>query len=122
MNRLYILLAFFGLALLACNTGNNQQAKKEVLIKGLYTYGPELKSITRCVDGREFWVLDSAENLELQYSQFDFEKPYEPVYVELEGHLIKSDSVLISADFDSTFVVKKVLKISKEIPDGSCLQ
>ena len=75
-----------------------------------------------CEDGREYWVKDSVKNLELSYSNLGFEKPYEPVYVELEGYFAKSDTATVSPDFDSTLVVMKVLKISKEIPDGPCSQ
>lgn len=92
------------------------------LIKGLYSYGPELKSFTDCEEGREYWVADSAKTLELAYSKFNFEKPYEPVYIEAECHIIKSDSLMVSADFDSTLVVTKLLKITKEIPEGPCNQ
>ncbi|RYY09229.1 MAG: hypothetical protein EOO04_38750, partial [Chitinophagaceae bacterium] len=58
--------------------------------------------------------------LELSYSNLNFEKPYEPVYVEVEAKMIPSDMER-SADFDSTLVVQKVIKISKEIPPGACV-
>ncbi|MGA9650170.1 hypothetical protein, partial [Pedobacter sp.] len=91
-------------------------------VKGLYSFGPEMKSFTLCEDGREYWVVDSVKNLELSYSNLNFEKPYEPVYVELQGYFAKSDTATVAADFDSTLVVTKVIKISKEIPDGPCSQ
>ena len=90
------------------------------IIKGLYSYGPEIKSFTDCEEGREYWVADSAKTLELGYSKFNFEKPYEPVYIEAECHVIKSDSLVVSAEFDSTLVITKLLKITKAIPDGPC--
>ncbi|MNT72160.1 lipoprotein involved with copper homeostasis and adhesion [compost metagenome] len=89
-------------------------------MKGLYSYGPELKSFTECEEGNEYWVADSAKTLELAYNNLNFEKPYEPVYIEVECHALKSDSLSMSADFDSTLVVTKLLKITKEIPDGPC--
>lgn len=113
-----ILLA---IVVVACNTkpvSVEKHAKR--VIKGLYTYGPEMKSFTDCEEGNEYWVADSAKTLELAYSNFNFEKPYEPVYIEVECNVIKSDSLMVSADFDSTMVVTKLLKISKEIPDGPC--
>ena len=67
-------------------------------------------------------VADSSKTLELGYSKFNFEKPYEPVYIEAECHAIKSDSLVVSADFDSTLVVTKLIKITREIPDGPCNQ
>ncbi|RZK26916.1 MAG: hypothetical protein EOO43_01355 [Flavobacterium sp.] len=120
--RKSIILAFAViLVVTACNRTNVEENKNESkTLKGLYSYGPEIKSFTDCEEGKEYWVADSAKTLELAYSNFNFEKPYEPVYIEVECHMIKSDSLMISADFDSTMVVTKVLKITKEIPDGPC--
>lgn len=73
-------------------------------------------------DGKEYWVADSAKTLELAYHDLGFEKPYMPVYVEVEYHFIKSDTLAASAEYDSTMVVTKLLKISKEIPAGPCAQ
>lgn len=117
---LFLLIAIV-VTVASCNSGpaeNSQEAGR--ILKGLYSYGPELKSFTDCEEGTEYWVADSAKTLELAYNNFNFEKPYEPVYIEVECHAIKSDSLSMSADFDSTLVVTKVLKITKEIPDGPC--
>lgn len=115
------LCILFAAVLQGCNgkTDGDEQAASRI-VKGLYSYGPEIKSFTDCEEGREYWVADSAKTLELAYSNFNFEKPYEPVYIEVECHFIKSDSLIVSADFDSTMVVTKVVKITKEIPDGPC--
>jgi copper homeostasis protein (lipoprotein) len=120
--RRYIVLASTILLLAsACNrSGVEENTDASKILKGLYSFGPEIKSFTDCEEGKEYWVTDSAKTLELAYSNFNFEKPYEPVYIEVECHMIKSDSLMISADFDSTMVVTKVLKITKEIPDGPC--
>ncbi|RNL49731.1 hypothetical protein [Pedobacter jejuensis] len=113
----------FGVAITACNREEKTEAASNIkTVKGLYSFGPEMKSFTLCEDGREYWVADSVKNLELSYSNLNFEKPYEPVYVELEGYFSKSDTATVAADFDSTLVVTKVIKISKEIPDGPCAQ
>jgi len=112
-----------GVAITACNRSDKEEAASNIkTVKGLYSFGPEMKSFTLCEDGREYWVADSVKNLELSYSNLNFEKPYEPVYVELEGYFAKSDTATVAADFDSTLVVTKVIKISKEIPDGPCAQ
>ena len=123
MNLLRKAVLFIVLAtgITACvRKGAEEEKNEPKTIKGLYSYGPEIKSFTDCEEGREYWVADSAKTLELAYSNFNFEKPYEPVYIEIEGHIIKSDSLIVSADFDSTLVVTKVIKITKEIPDGPC--
>ncbi|MFC4211974.1 hypothetical protein ACFOWA_12315 [Pedobacter lithocola] len=118
-----VFVMLFGVAITACNREEKtEEASKSKTVKGLYSFGPEMKSFTLCEDGREYWVADSVKNLELSYSNLNFEKPYEPVYVELEGYFSKSDTATVAADFDSTLVVTKVIKISKEIPDGPCAQ
>ncbi|MFN0290589.1 hypothetical protein [Pedobacter helvus] len=110
--------------LLACSNNKDtaQEKEKAVTLKGLYSFGPEVKSFTDCDEGREYWVADSAKNLELQYNNLGFEKPYIPVYIEVEAHLVKSNTSTVTGGYDSTMVVTKVLKISKEIPDGPCNQ
>ncbi|MGY0039229.1 hypothetical protein [Pedobacter sp. NJ-S-72] len=123
LKRTFLLLFVLSVVILGCNRkGTDDQKNKTRIIKGLYSYGPEIKSFTDCEEGREYWVADSSKTLELGYSKFNFEKPYEPVYIEAECHVIKSDSLVVSADFDSTLVVTKLIKITKEIPDGPCNQ
>lgn len=117
-----VFVILLGVAITACNRAEKPEESNTKTVKGLYSFGPEMKSFTLCEDNREYWVLDSVKNLELSYSNLNFEKPYEPVYVELEGYFTKSDTATVAADFDSTLVVTKVIKISKEIPDGPCAQ
>lgn len=115
-----VLLASIGIVA-ACNRGKkDEEHKKAIVLKGLYSFGPESKSFTNCEDSREYWVVDSAETLELAYMNLGFEKPYLPVYIEVEGKLVKSDTTTVTGDYDSTMVVTKLLKISKQIPDGPC--
>ena len=104
------------------NKSSEQEKGKSVTLKGLYSFGPEVKSFTDCDESREYWVIDSAKNLELAYNNLGFEKPYTPVYIEVEAHLVKSDTATITGGYDSTMVVTKLLKISKEIPEGPCNQ
>jgi len=117
-----VFVILLGVAITACNRAEKPEESNTKTVKGLYSFGPEMKSFTLCEDNREYWVVDSIKNLELSYSNLNFEKPYEPVYVELEGYFTKSDTATVAADFDSTLVVTKVIKISKEIPDGPCAQ
>lgn len=117
-----VFVILLGVAITACNRAEKLEESNTKTVKGLYSFGPEMKSFTLCEDNREYWVLDSVKNLELSYSNLNFEKPYEPVYVELQGYFTKSDTATVAADFDSTLVVTKVIKISKEIPDGPCAQ
>lgn len=117
-------LFILSLLALAC-TGDKKETQEETKVltaKGLYSFGPELKTFTRCEDGKEYWLADSAKTVELAYQELGFEKPYLPVYVEVEYHFIKSDTLAASANYDSTMVVTKLLKMSKEIPMGPCSQ
>ncbi|MDQ7948522.1 MAG: hypothetical protein REI78_09190 [Pedobacter sp.] len=111
-------------AIISCRQKKNgdADAQKTVVLKGLYSYGPEMKSFTDCEASREFWVADSAKTLELEYSKLGFEKPYTPVYIEVECKLVKSDTTTVTGDYDSTMVVTKLRKISREIPEGPCSQ
>ncbi|MET3114677.1 copper homeostasis protein (lipoprotein) [Pedobacter sp. CG_S7] len=121
--KILILLSIvFSLTIFACNSNvEDQKAGDDIkVIKGLYSYGPEIKSFRDCEEGREYWVADSAKTLELAYSNLNYEKPYLPVYIEVEGRVVKSDSLTVNANFDSTLVVTKLIRITKEIPDGPC--
>jgi copper homeostasis protein (lipoprotein) len=115
-------LAFLFILFLAASSCNRKpkEPAKQVVYKGLYSFGPEIKSFKDCDNSQEFWVTDSSAMLELQYSQMNFEKPYEPVYVEVEGVKIKSGKEGLGSEYDSTLVVKKVVKITKEIPQDMC--
>jgi copper homeostasis protein (lipoprotein) len=125
MKNINSIVFFLVLAVVSigCNRKPDDATKdRTVVIKGLYSYGPEIRSFADCEEGREYWVVDSAKTLELAYSNMHFEKPYVPVYIEVECRIEKSDTAKITADYDSTMVVTKLLKITREIPDGPCNQ
>jgi copper homeostasis protein (lipoprotein) len=115
----YLLLAVVIAGVYSCNN-DSQKKPKPVVYKGIYSFGPEVKSFKDCDDGAEFWVVDNSEQLELKYSQLNFEKPYEPVYVEVEGVKMRSDKEGISMQYDSTLVVKKLIRITADIPQDQC--
>ena len=110
-----VLLAMLGSC--TCNRHKEQETK---IYKGLYSFGLEVKSFKDCSTGHEYWVADSSKKLELEYANMNFEKPYEPVYVEVEATKTKSGQEGIGAEFDSTMVVTRVHKITREIPDDMC--
>ncbi|GAC1312402.1 MAG: hypothetical protein NVSMB24_33840 [Mucilaginibacter sp.] len=101
-------------------SGNSNKNAKNAVYKGVYSFGPEVKSFKDCETGREFWATDSSKQLELKYSQLNFEKPYVPVYVEVEGVKVHSGKEGMGSEYDSTLVVKKLIRITKEIPQDMC--
>ncbi|RZL40373.1 MAG: hypothetical protein EOP00_26740 [Pedobacter sp.] len=122
-SKISIVLMFaFITSFVACQGDKKANDKKPTVVKGLYSFGPELKSFIDCEDNSEYWVIDSAKTLELAYVNLGFEKPYTPVYIEAECKFVKSDTAVVTGDFDSTMVVTKLLKISKQIPEGPCAQ
>jgi len=106
-------------AVSSCNN-NSPKTTKYTLYKGVYSLGPEVRSFRDCDNGHEFWVRDSSKQLELKYFQLKFEKPYEPVYIEVEGRKMLSGKDGLGLEYDSTLVVKKLIKITKEIPEDMC--
>lgn len=124
INKLLLPLTLLIIVLTSCNNKDRSSDQKDeaIIAKGLYSFGPEVKSFTDCEEGSEFWVADSAKTLELAYNELGFEKPYTPVYIEVECHIVKSDTANVTGNYDSTMVVTKLLKISKEIPEGPCSQ
>jgi copper homeostasis protein (lipoprotein) len=119
------------MSVMACRDKSKKAAKSPAVFKGLYSLGPELKSFKNCATGREYWVADSSKQLELQYWQLiNRENKDSPVYIEAEGKIIVSNK---SDDgghqdathddvgaYDSTLVVTKLVKITKDIPAGTC--
>ncbi|MBE7179570.1 MAG: hypothetical protein INR69_24415 [Mucilaginibacter polytrichastri] len=112
---IFCVLGFMGGC--TCNRDNAPDAKTPV-IRGIYSFGPELSTFIECGTGREFWITDSIEKLENAYSQQGFEKPYEPVYIEVKGRKKISLPNGAEGDYDSTVIVKELIRISKDIPEN----
>lgn len=113
----YLLMSVLVIGIYACKSKPTAQSTVEPLTyKGLYSFSAEVKSFKEC-NGHEFWAADSSAQLELQYSKLN-EKPDEAVYVEVQGKKVKTVKDGIGSDFDSTLVVTKLIKITKDIPAG----
>ena len=118
--QLFVLLSFLVLSISACKEKPKEKASQPIIYKGMYSFGPEDKSFKDCNGATTFWVVDSSNKLELQYSQLVVsEQPNVPVYIEVTGEKVPSVKGDAGVAFDSTLVVYKVIKISKEIP-ASC--
>ncbi|RKR81665.1 NlpE-like protein [Mucilaginibacter gracilis] len=111
------------LLLLSLAVGCGSSDKKStsgVVYKGVYKFGPQEKSFNDCETGTDFWATDKA-GLEQEYAKLNFQKPYEPVYVEVEGDKIKATKAdALDAQYDSIIVIKKIVKITKVIPQDMC--
>lgn len=114
------MLGLLALSFPSCKEKPKEKVSHAIIYKGMYSFGPGEKSFKDCNGATTFWVVDSSNKLELQYSQLVVsEQPYVPVYIEVTGEKVPSVKGDVSAAFDSTLVVYKVIKISKEIP-ASC--
>lgn len=117
--KLFIACTLLALTGVACGGANKKDASA-LIYKGVYKFGPQERSFNDCETGNEFWAIDKAD-LEEQYGKLNFEKPYEPVYVEVEGDKIKATKAdALDAQYDSIIVVKKIVKITKVIPQDMC--
>ncbi|MCJ8210882.1 hypothetical protein MUY27_14285 [Mucilaginibacter sp. RS28] len=117
LNKYIVAIA---LLLLLASCVNNANKQQEGTFKGLYSYGPDSRSLKDCDNNREYWVKDESGKLELEYSQMNVEKPYVPVYIEVEGTKVKSGKDGQGSEFDSTIIVKKLIRITREIPQDMC--
>ncbi len=120
LNSLLFFLVLMGFCLSACKEKPKEKVNEPIIYKGMYSFGPEDKSFKDCNGATTFWVVDSSNKLELEYSQLIVsEQPYVPVYIEVTGEKVPSVKGDAGVAFDSTLVVYRVIKISKEIP-ASC--
>src|SRR5476651_351347 len=124
MKPVYFLMILLVAGLYACNNNPTKQAAETkdtraapVTYKGLYSFGPDVKSFKPCNNAHEYWVTDSSAQLELQYSQLNGKRD-EAVYIEVQGKKVKTVKDGMGSDYDSTLVVTKLVKISKDIPAG----
>lgn len=83
-------------------------------MRGLLVFGHEAHSLQLCGDTRVFWV--RAPGPLYQRLQADYwrlaKRPYEPLYIEIEGEFSEHSTSGFAADYDGTIVVSKVRRIS----------
>jgi uncharacterized protein (UPF0335 family) len=115
--NIYVVL-LIGLVTYGCGSSSNH--KVFATYKGVYTSGAALKSFKDCDSGNEYMADDRTGQLEQKYKQMDADSTYMPVYVEVEAEKIKSGKEGKGAGFDSTVVIRKVIKITKNIPQDMC--
>ena len=117
LTKKVFILGVLLLSIYACKNKTEKKAEEKIVIyKGLYSYGAEIKSFQPCNDKHEYWVADSSAQLELQYSQLNFEKQNVPVYIEVAGKKILTPKDGQGSGYDTTLIVNKLIKLTKDIP------
>jgi copper homeostasis protein (lipoprotein) len=116
------LLLMFLVTVLACkHKADKEKTPGAIIYKGRFSLGPDLRTFKACGATNEYWVAANPD-LELKYWEMVLhETPESPIYIEVEGVIAKSnpgDDGGHGDDkgFDSTLVVKKTIKITKDIP------
>ena len=83
-------------------------------LHGLLVFGHEVRSLQPCGDMRVFWM--HAPDALHQQLQADYrrlaKRPYEPVYVEIEGEFSEHPVSGFAADYDGTIVISEVRSVS----------
>src|ERR1700761_4461893 len=73
--------------------GTKASTANPLIFKGLYSLSPTMKMFKSCATGHEYFVADSSKELELKYWQMvPAETADEPLYIEAEGQVVKSNS------------------------------
>ena len=83
-------------------------------LRGLLVLGHEVRSLQPCSDARVFWL--HAPGALRQQLQADYrrlaKRPYDPLYVEIEGEFSKHQASGFAADYDGTIVISAVRSVS----------
>ena len=102
--------------------GCAHQPAKNYRYKGLYYWGHEVNTFQPCGKRIEYWV---SANFELQsrlqrFSESETSEPYQPVYVEIDGHLLNEPLVGFAEGYSGLLRVAKVVNQTAEVPKA-CL-
>jgi len=90
-------------------------------MRGLLVLGHEVRTLQPCGDARVYWVHvpDAAlrEQLEARYRRLAT-RPYDALYVEIEGEFVDRPSARFAADYDGTLAVRELISISRDGVDA----
>lgn len=102
-------------------TEESLQETKSNTLSGHYIFGHEVNTFQPCGEKRVVWVQGSEDilsYLEQEYFRFST-KPYEEVFLEIEGDYIARASDGFAADFEGQISVRKVIKVAS-LSDSEC--
>jgi len=101
----------------ADETMKNRKAKT---LKGRLTLGHEANSFQPCESDQVFWVYDKTGKLKELYNELTAdEKPYTPIYAEIEFIDKGKASEGFPAEYESVYEAVKIIRLTK-ISDSSC--
>ena len=78
--------------------------------QGYYVFGHEVRTFQPCGSDKVYWVRADASisNRLRAESEKLTAKPYAPIYVEVEGHLVGKATTGFGADYDGQIIIKTV--------------
>lgn len=91
------------------------------LLKGIYTWGPEVESFAPCNTDKTYW-LEGSDALLAPLQDIAMKKAdaaneaYQPVYVEIHAHDIGKASDGFAVEYDSVMRLDQVAAANAEVP------
>jgi hypothetical protein len=102
-----LMLATVVLLTLACFIPNVYSAQTEAY-RGFYVFGHEVRTFQPCGSDTVYWFRADEEiskQLRDTHQKLTL-KPYEPVYIEVQGHLTDKATEGFAADYNGQFVIE----------------
>jgi hypothetical protein len=90
------------------------------LYTGLYRWGAEVNTFQPCGSDTDSWVSASTWILGplKAYLQQHTGRPYQPVYIEMRGHLLDEETGGFASQYDGLVRISEVIRKDTKIPAG----
>ena len=88
------------------------------VLRGRYTWGHEVRTIQLCDSRDVYWVRcepSLADQLRV-FVETHTHRPYTPVYIEFQGHLLDQQPDGFAADYDGIFRLEHISSMQVNIP------
>jgi len=87
-------------------------------LRGRYSWGHEVNTLQLCDSDQVYWVrCDRPLAARLRaFVEEHTDRPYTPVYIEVNGHLLDEQPDGFAADYDGIFYLKDVLRMTADVP------
>ncbi len=95
------------------------KADQEPAQRGRYYWGGEVNVVCPCGLDLCYWVRADAAVLDplKQFVQRQTDRPYQPVFITYQGHLLSELAVGFAANYDGLQRIEQVLSISLDLPE-----